>query len=127
MTFIYVCIPSRLFVLCSLYNAGSPTVTCRLCSSYSARLSPCIYLFIYLFIDLLFYSLFIIIFLHGLGRLICSGIDALQSFPGAFTIPSSSRFVPEGVFRESGVVHSLKMVGPVLFVFGSHVLYSRDL
>jgi hypothetical protein len=25
------------------------------------------------------------------------------------------------VFRKSGVVHSFKMVDPVLFVFGSHV------
>jgi len=65
----------------------------------------------------------IIIFLHGLGRLTCSGIDALPSFPGASTFSSSSRFVVEGVFRESGVVHSFK----VLFVFESHVLYSRDL
>jgi hypothetical protein len=31
------------------------------------------------------------------------------------------------VFRESGVVHSFKTVHPVLFVFGSHVLYPRDL
>ena len=59
----------------------------------------------------------IIIFLHGLGRLICSGIDALPSFPGASTISSSSRFVVEGVFRESGVVHSFKVIDPVLFVF----------
>jgi len=41
----------------------------------------------------------IIIFLHGLGCLACSGIDALPSFPGASTISSSSRFVVEGVFR----------------------------
>ena len=46
---------------------------------------------------------------------------------GVFTISSSSRFVVEGVIRESGVVHSFKMVDPVLFVFESHVLYSRDL
>jgi hypothetical protein len=46
---------------------------------------------------------------------------------GASTISSPSRFVVEGVFRESGVVHSFKMVDPILFVFGSHVLYSRDL
>ena len=52
----------------------------------------------------------IIIFLHGLGRLTCSGIDALPSFPGASTISSSSRFVVEGVFRESGVVHSFKVI-----------------
>ena len=68
----------------------------------------------------------IIIFLHGLGRLIFSGIDALPSFPGASTICSSSRFVVEGVFRESGVVHSFKMVDPVLFVFESHALYSSN-
>ena len=73
------------------------------------------------------YIHFIIIFLYGLGHLTCSGIDALPSFPGASTISSSSRFVVEGVFRQSGVVHSFKMVDPVLFVFGSHVLYSRDL
>ena len=69
----------------------------------------------------------IIIFLHGLSRLACSGIDALPSFPGASSISSSSRFVVEGVFRESGVVHSFKVVDPVLTVFESHVLYSRDL
>jgi len=69
----------------------------------------------------------IIIFLHGLGRLNCSGIDALPFFPRASTISSSSRFLVEGMIRESGVVHSLKMVDPVMFVFGSHVLYSRDL
>ena len=68
-----------------------------------------------------------IIFLHGLGCLTCSGIDALPSFPGASTISSSSRFVVECVFRQSGVFHSFKVVDPVLFVFDSHVLYSRDL
>jgi hypothetical protein len=35
----------------------------------------------------------IIIFLHGLGRLTCSGIDALPSFPGASTISSPSRIL----------------------------------
>ena len=55
----------------------------------------------------------------------CSGIDELPSFPGASTISSSSRFVVEGVFRESGVVHSFMLVDPVSFVFESHVLYSR--
>ena len=55
-------------------------------------------------------SIIIIIFLHALGRLTCSGSDALPSFPGASTISSSSRFVVEGVFRESGVGHSFKMV-----------------
>ena len=69
---------------------------------------------------------FIIIFLHGLGRLTCSGIDALPSFPEASAIPSSLGFVGEGVFRESGVVHSFEVVDPVLFVFESRVLYSRD-
>jgi len=69
----------------------------------------------------------IITFLHGLGRLTSSGIDALPSFPRASKISSSSRFVVESVFRKSGVVYSFKMVDPVLFVFGSHVLYSRDL
>ena len=69
----------------------------------------------------------IIIFLHGLGRLTCSGIDALPSFPAASTISSSSRFVVEGVFRKSGVVRSFEMVDPVLFVLGSYALYCRDL
>ena len=73
------------------------------------------------------YIIITIIFLHGLGRLTCSGIDALPSFPGASTISSSSRFVVEGVFRQSDVVHSFKVVDPVLFVFEPHVLYSRDL
>jgi hypothetical protein len=63
----------------------------------------------------------VIIFLHGLDRLTCSGIDALPSFLGASTISSPPRFVVEGVFRESCVVHSFKMVDPVLFVFGSDV------
>jgi len=69
----------------------------------------------------------IIIFLHGLVRLTCSGVESLPLFPRASTISSFSRFVVEGVFRKSGVVHSFKMVDPVLFVFGSHVLYSKDL
>ena len=63
----------------------------------------------------------IIIFLHVLGRLTFSGIDALPSLPAASTISSSSRFVVEGVFRQSGAVHSFKVVDPVLFVFESHV------
>jgi len=69
----------------------------------------------------------IIIFLLGFGRLTCSGNDALPSFPGSSTVSSFSRFVVEAVFRESGVVHSFKVVDPGLFVFESHVLYSRDL
>jgi hypothetical protein len=56
-----------------------------------------------------------------------SGIDALPSFLGVSTISSPSRFVVEGVFWKSGVVHSFEMVDPVLFVFGFHVMYSRDL
>ena len=69
----------------------------------------------------------IIIIILGLVCLTCSGIDALPSFPRAPMISSSSRFVVEGVFRQSGVVHSFRTVDPVLFVFGSHVLYYRDL
>ena len=49
----------------------------------------------------------------------------LPSFPRASTISSSSKVVVEGVFRESDVVHSIKMVDPVLFVFGSHVFHQR--
>jgi hypothetical protein len=67
----------------------------------------------------------IIIFFHGLGHLNSSGIDALQSFPGTPTISSSSRLVVEGVFRESGVVHSFKMFDPILFVFGAHYFFFR--
>jgi hypothetical protein len=70
--------------------------------------------------------LLLLLFLHGLGRLTCSGVDAVPSFPGTFTISSPSRFVIDGVFRKSDV-HSFKVVDPVLFVFGSHVLYFRDL
>jgi len=69
----------------------------------------------------------IIIFVHGLGRLTCSGIDALPSFPGGSAISSPSGFVVEDVFQESVVIHSFKQNGPILFVFGSHILYSRDL
>ena len=69
----------------------------------------------------------IIFFFHRLGRLTCSGIDALPSFPWASTISSSSRFVGESVFWEFGVVSSFEVIDSVLFVFVSHVLYSRDL
>ena len=60
---------------------------------------------------------FFFFFFHGLGRLTCSGIEALPSFPGASAIPSSPGFVGEGVFRESGVVlhlvfHVLRVVFP---------------
>jgi hypothetical protein len=65
-------------------------------------------------------------FLYELCRLACSGIDALPSFSGTSTISSPSKFVVEGVFRQSGVVHSFKMGDPVFFVFGSQGLYSRD-
>jgi hypothetical protein len=60
--------------------------------------------------------IFFFFFLHGLVRLICSGIDALPSFTGASTISSSSRLVSEGVIRESSVIHSFKMVDPSLFL-----------
>jgi hypothetical protein len=69
----------------------------------------------------------IIIFLHELGHLICSGINTLPSFPGTSTISSPLRFVVEGMFWQSGVVRYFKIVDPALFVFGSHVLYCRDL
>jgi len=69
----------------------------------------------------------VVVFLRGSGCLICSGIDALPSFSGSSMISSSSRSVVVGVFRESGVVRSFKVVDPVLFVFESHVLYCRDL
>ena len=69
----------------------------------------------------------IIISLYALGRLTCSGIDALPSFPGKSAITSFPGFVVEGVFRQSGVVRSFEVVDPVLKVFESHVLYSRDL
>jgi hypothetical protein len=45
----------------------------------------------------------------------------------ASMISSPSRCVVEGMLRKSGVVHSFKVIDPVLFVFGSHGLYSRDL
>jgi len=50
-------------------------------------------------------------------------------FLGASTISSPSRLVHvvEGVLQKSGVVQSFKIVDPVLLVFGSHVLYSRDI
>jgi hypothetical protein len=50
----------------------------------------------------------IIIFLRGLGRLTCSGIEAFPLFPGASMISSSSSFVVEGMFRKSGVVMTLQ-------------------
>jgi len=76
---------------------------------------------------IIFIIIIIIIFLHGLGRLTCSGIDALPSLPGASTIYSSSGFVVEGVIRQSVVINSLKVVDPILFAFGSYIFYSRDL
>ena len=69
----------------------------------------------------------IIISLHGLYRLSFSGIDALPSFAGASTISSSSKFVVEGLFRKSRVVHSFKMVDPVLFVQGGSNMTGTDL
>jgi hypothetical protein len=49
--------------------------------------------------------IFFFFFLHGLGRLTCSGIDALPSLLGDSTISSSSRLVVVGVFREYSVIH----------------------
>jgi len=50
----------------------------------------------------------IIIIILGLGRLTCSGIDALPSFLGVSAISLSSGFIVEGVFRESVVINSFK-------------------
>jgi len=69
----------------------------------------------------------IIMFFHGLGRSTCSSIDVLPSFPWASTISLSLGFVIEDMFWESVVIHSFKVVDPILFVFGSYILYSRDL
>ena len=71
----------------------------------------CVFIYIYILIikpKRYIIIIIIIIFLHGLGRLTCSGIDPLPSFPGTSTISSSSRFVAEGVFRQSGVVRSFQ-------------------
>ena len=68
----------------------------------------------------------IIIIIHGLGRLICSGIDALTSFPRASMISSSSMFVVEGVFRESDVVHNFNMVDPIC-AWISRLVFQRSL
>jgi hypothetical protein len=59
--------------------------------------------------------------------LTCSSIDTLPSLPGASTISSSSSLVVEGMFQESSVIHSFKMINPILFVFDAHFLYSRNL
>jgi len=67
----------------------------------------------------------IIIFLHGLGRLNCSGIDGLSSFPEASTISSSSRFVVEGVFRKSGVVHSFNVQGCAYLLMSTLIFLGR--
>ena len=48
-------------------------------------------------------------------------------FPGEPTISSSSGIGVEGVFRESIVIHSFTLVDPILLVFDSYFLYSRDL
>ena len=60
---------------------------------------------------------FTINFLHGLGPLTCSGIDALPPFPGKSTVSSSSRFVVEGVFRGSVVIHPFNVADSILFAF----------
>ena len=116
-----------------LLSLGFPADLCMLFNFYVFFLMNVVHFnvsYILWFVGFFWYKLYVIIiifFLHGLGRLTCSGIDALPSFPGASAIPSSPGFVDEGVFRESGVVHSFEMVDPILFVFESHVLYSRDL
>ena len=66
-------------------------------------------------------TIIIIIFLHGLDRLTSSGIDALPSFPRASTISSSSAFVAEEVFRQSVVIHSLKVC--ICFL---HLVFQRS-
>ena len=71
-------------------------------------------------------DIFFFFFFHGLGLFTCSGIDPLPSFLWSSRTSSSLRIIFEGVFRQSGVAHSFKMVDPVLFVFGFHILYSRD-
>jgi hypothetical protein len=58
----------------------------------------------------------IIISFRGLGHLTCSSIDVLPLFPGTSTISSSSRFVVEGMFWESGAVHSFKTFDPVFWI-----------
>jgi hypothetical protein len=85
------------------------------------------HIIIIIIITLIIITITITIFLHGLGRLTCYGIDAFPSFSGAPTNSSSSRLAAEGVFRESIVIHSFKMVNPVLSVFGAHFLCSRNL
>jgi hypothetical protein len=61
---------------------------------------------IIIIIIIIIFFFFLFFFFYGLGRLTCSGIDTLLLFPGASTIFSSCRFVVEGVFGKSGVVHS---------------------
>ena len=72
-------------------------------SNYIYRKSASNYYYYYLILILFFFTkviakanyitIIIIIFLHGLCRLTCPGIDELPSFPGAFAIPSSPAFV----------------------------------
>jgi len=73
------------------------------------------------------FIIIIIMFLGEFGHLTCYGIDMFSSFPGASTISSSLGFVIEDMFQESVVIHSFKVVDPILLVFGSYILYSRDL
>jgi hypothetical protein len=82
-------------------------------------------IFEFIIIVVVVVNIIIIIFLHGLGRLTCSGVDALPSFPVATTISSCSRFVVEGVFREFGVVHSFKIVDSILFVLKKLLISGR--
>ena len=84
-------------------------------------------LIIIIIIIIIFFFFFFFFFYHVLVLLPCSGIDALPSFLRASTISPSPRFIFEDVFQQSDVVHSFKMVDPVLFVYGFHIFYSRDL
>ena len=117
LIFIVFCIASFMYIYSYLFCLYQR-------EDYCHRVTTQLQLIIIMIIIII---IIIIIFLNGLGRLTCSGIDALPSSPGASTVSSSSRFVVEGVFRKTGVVRSFKVVDPVLFVFESHVLYSRDL
>jgi hypothetical protein len=64
---------------------------------------------------------------YDINSLFLSLIHRENRDPGTSTISSPSMFLVEGVFRKSGVVRSFKVNDPVLLVFGSYVLYSRDL
>jgi len=67
----------------------------------------------------------IIIFLHGLGLLTCSGIDEFPSFPGASTIPSPSGYACMCVYiqqiQNGRCFHSCSLArAPSWYFFSSH-------